>query len=79
MKPETKLKFIPLIMTIIVLAVDQVSKILVTLFLSNDQSVAVLGDFFRLTLRREKIGFRRPRRIPETRRSGSCPRTARGS
>jgi signal peptidase II len=52
MKPETKVKLTPLVMTLAVLAVDQASKVVVTLLLAENQSAAVLGDFFRITLRR---------------------------
>jgi signal peptidase II len=52
MKQETKNKLIPLIMTAAVIAVDQASKAVVSLALAENRSVDVLGDFFRLTFRR---------------------------
>jgi signal peptidase II len=52
MKPETKQKLLPLLMTSAVLVLDQASKLIVSLAMAPDQSVAVLGDFFRFTLRR---------------------------
>jgi len=51
MKPELKAKLIPLWMTALVILLDQVSKLIITLTIKPNQTVEVLGDFFRLVHR----------------------------
>jgi signal peptidase II len=52
MKRELKLKLLPLIMTAAVITVDQIVKQLVVMLLDVNRSVDVIGDFLRLTHRR---------------------------
>lgn len=52
MKQELKQKLLPLWMTGLVVLVDQISKLIVLAILTPNRPVSVLGDFFRITLRR---------------------------
>src|SRR4030042_137133 len=52
MKQETKIKLSPLIMTAVVVVVDQFVKLVVAASLEINRSVDVIGDFLRITHRR---------------------------
>jgi signal peptidase II len=52
MNEKTRLKLLPLILTGVVIAVDQAVKAIIAAALPLDRRVDVLGDFFRITHRR---------------------------
>ncbi|RKX86606.1 MAG: signal peptidase II [Spirochaetes bacterium] len=67
MKKETKGKLIPLTLTLVIVLLDQLSKLIVMKVLPYAKPVRVIGDFFRLTyVKNPAIGFSIGRSLPLT-------------